>query len=64
MNFIAMALLLMNEDTVANFLRENNRFNNTLAHLEDAARPDEGQMIRRIRTAQDEMLTSWQTPPI
>ena len=58
MNFIAMALLLKNEDTIANFLRENNRFNNMLARLEDAAPPEEEQMIQRIRTAQDEILTT------
>jgi signal transduction histidine kinase len=58
MNFIAMALLLKNEDAIANFLRENNRFNNMLARLEEAAQPEESQMIRRIRTAQDEMLTT------
>jgi hypothetical protein len=37
LNFIAMALLLKDEDTIANFLRENNRFNNMLARLEEAA---------------------------
>ena len=58
MNFIAMALLLKDEDTIANFLRENNRFNNTLARLEEAAPPEEEQMIQRIRTAQDEILTT------
>ena len=58
MNFIAMALLLKDEDTIANFLRENNRFNNMLARLEDAAPPEEEQMIQRIRTAQDEILTT------
>src|SRR5215467_3832683 len=58
MNFIAMALLLKDENTIANFLRENNRFNNTLARLEEAAPSEEGQMIQRIRTAQDEILTT------
>src|ERR671925_2173021 len=58
MNFIAMALLLKDEDTIANFLRENNRFNDTLAQLDEAAPPEEGQMIQRIRTAQDEILTT------
>jgi signal transduction histidine kinase len=58
MNFIAMALLLKNEDTIANFLRENNRFNNMLARLEDAAPPEEEQLIQQIRTAQDEILTT------
>jgi signal transduction histidine kinase len=58
MNFIAMALLLKDENTIANFLRENNRFNNTLAQLDEAAPPEEGEMIQRIRTAQDEILTT------
>ena len=38
MNFTAMALLLRSEATVENILRENNRFNNTLARLEKFAR--------------------------
>jgi signal transduction histidine kinase len=58
MNFIAMALLLKDEDTIANFLRENNRFNNTLARLAEAAPPEEEQMIQRIRAAQDDILTT------
>ncbi len=58
MNFIAMALLLKDEDTIGNFLRENNRFNNMLARLQEAASPEEEQMIQRIRTAQDEVLTT------
>src|SRR5262249_33447101 len=58
MNFIAMALLLKDEGTIANFLRENNRFNSMLARLEEAAPSEEGQMIQRIRTAQDEILTT------
>jgi len=58
MNFIAMALLLKDEDTIAHFLRENNRFNNTLALLEEAAPPEEEQMIQWIRAAQDEILTT------
>ena len=58
MNFIAMALLLKNEDTIVNFLRENNRFNSMLARLEEASSPEEEQMIQRIRTAQDEILTT------
>jgi signal transduction histidine kinase len=58
MNFIAMALLLKDEDTITNFLRENNRFNNTLARLEDAASPEEEQLIQQIRSVQDEILTT------
>lgn len=56
MNFIAMALPLKDEAMITNFLRENNRFNNTLAQLEEAATPEETQMIERIRDAQDVVL--------
>jgi len=58
MNFIATALLLKDEGTIANFLRENNRFNSMLARLEESAPSEEGQIIQRIRTAQDEILTT------
>ena len=58
MNFTAMALLLRDEATVENILRENNRFNNTLAPLEKAAQPEEVELIQRIRAAQGEALTT------
>jgi signal transduction histidine kinase len=58
MNFTAMALLLKSESAVENILRENNRFNNTLARLEKAAQPEELELIQRIRTAQGEALTT------
>ena len=58
MNFTAMALLLRSEATVENILRENNRFNNTLARLEKAAQPEEVELIGRIRSAQGEALTT------
>jgi signal transduction histidine kinase len=58
MNFTAMALLLKNDSTVEHILRENNRFNNTLARLEKAAQPEEVQLIQRIRAAQQESLTT------
>ena len=58
MNFTAMALLLRSETTVENILRENNRFNNTLARLEKAAQPEEVELIQRIRAAQGEALTT------
>jgi signal transduction histidine kinase len=58
MNFTAMALLLRDEATVESILRENNRFNNTLARLEKAAQPEQVQLIQRIRTAQGEALTT------
>jgi signal transduction histidine kinase len=58
MNFTAMALLLRDKATVDRTLRENNRFNNTLALIEKEARPEERELIQRIRAAQDEALTA------
>jgi signal transduction histidine kinase len=58
MNFTAMALLLKDEATIGKILRENNRFNSTLAQIEQAAPPEERDLIQRIRAAQDEVLTS------
>jgi signal transduction histidine kinase len=58
MNFTAMALLLRSETTVENILRENNRFNNTLARLETAAQPEEVELIQRIRAAQGDAITT------
>jgi signal transduction histidine kinase len=58
MNFTAMALLLRSETAVENILRENNRFNNTLARLETAAQPEEVELIQRIRAAQGDALTT------
>ena len=53
MHLTAMALLLQDETSVANILRENNRFNDTLAHLEKAAPADERMLIQEIRSLQD-----------
>jgi signal transduction histidine kinase len=58
MNFTAMALLLRDEATVEKILRENNRFNNTLALIAEAAIPEEQEVIQRIRVAQGEALTA------
>jgi len=58
MNFTAMALLLKDEATVEKILRENNRFNNTLALIAEAAMPEEQNVIQRIRVAQGEALTA------
>ena len=58
MNFTAMALLRQDEVTIANILRENNRFNNTLARIEDAAPPEEREVIQQIREAQEGSLTT------
>ena len=58
MNFTAMALLLRDEATVEKILRENNRFNNTLGLIAEAAMPAEQNVIQRIRVAQGEALTA------
>jgi signal transduction histidine kinase len=55
-SFTSMALLLKDEATVESILRENNRFNNTLARLEKAAQAEELQLIQRARAAQGEAL--------
>jgi signal transduction histidine kinase len=58
MNFTGMALILKDEATIGSILRENNRFNSTLAQIEQAAPPEERDLIQRIRAAQEEALTS------
>jgi len=57
MNFTAMALLLKDEATVAKILRANNRFNNFLALIAEAAMAEEQGVIERIRAAQGTALT-------
>src|SRR2546428_317875 len=52
MHFTAMALLARDDDTVGRILRENNRFNDTLARLETAAPAEERALIQDIRVAQ------------
>ena len=58
MHFTAQALLLRDEATVARILRENNRFNDTLARLEGAASTDERDLIQQIRTRQEEAMNA------
>ncbi|HET8576928.1 MAG TPA: ATP-binding protein [Methylomirabilota bacterium] len=58
MNFTAMALLLRDEATIARILRENNRFNTMLAQIEDAAPPDEREIIQKIRDQQGEAMAT------
>ena len=55
MHYTGQALLERSEGAVARILRENNRFNDTLARLE-AAPDDERALIRTIRGAQDEAM--------
>src|SRR6059036_3468549 len=56
MHFTAMALLAQDDDTVGRILRENNRFNDTLARLETAAPAEERALIQDIRVAQDDAM--------
>jgi len=58
MNFTRNALILRDEATIESILRENNRFHDTLARLEGAARPGELETIQRIRAAQDQVMTT------
>src|SRR5437867_13386377 len=58
MHFTAMALLAQSEDSVGLILRENNRFNDTLARLETAAPPEERALIQAIRVAQDDAMAT------
>ena len=57
MHLTAVALLVRDDAVVEPILRENNRFNDTLARLEAAATVEEQALIRQIRTAQDEAMT-------
>jgi len=58
MNYTSMALILKDEATIARILRENNRFNNTLARIEEAAPAEERELIQRIRAAQEEAMNT------
>src|SRR5687768_7994291 len=49
MHFTAMALVVKDEAAIARILRENNRFNDTLARIESAAPADERTLIQQIR---------------
>ena len=57
MHLTGMALLVRDEAAVANILRENNRFNETLARIEEAAPEAERQIIQKIRAGQEEAMT-------
>jgi signal transduction histidine kinase len=56
MHFTAQALLVRDEASIARILRENNRFNNTLAGLEATGTADERDLIQQIRARQDEAM--------
>src|SRR5438132_10510113 len=57
MHLTGMALLVREEAAVADILRENNRFNDTLARIEQAAPEAERQIIQKIRAGQEEAMT-------
>jgi signal transduction histidine kinase len=57
MHLTGMALIVREETALANILRENNRFNDTLVVLEEAAPDAERQLIQKIRVAQEEAMT-------
>ncbi len=56
MHFTTMALVIKDEAAIARILRENNRFNDTLARIEGAAPPDERTLIQQIRAAQEDAM--------
>jgi signal transduction histidine kinase len=58
MNYTAMALILRDEATIGSILRENNRLNSALAQVDDAAPPEERDVIQRIRAAQGEVMAT------
>jgi signal transduction histidine kinase len=58
MHFTALALLVRDEASVARILRENNRFNSTLARLEAVGTPEERELIQHIRARQDDVMNA------
>jgi signal transduction histidine kinase len=58
MHFTSMALLSQGAEPVRLILRENNRFNDTLARLETAAPDEERALIQSIRAAQDDAMAT------
>jgi signal transduction histidine kinase len=57
MHLTGMALLVRDEQALGNILRENNRFNESLARVEEAAAPAEREIIQKIRAGQEEAMT-------
>ena len=57
MHLTAMALLVRDEGTIAAILRENNRFNEALARLEEAVEEPERAAIQKVRASQEEAMT-------
>jgi signal transduction histidine kinase len=57
MHLTAMALLVRDEAAVASILRENNRFSEALARLEQAVEEPERAVIQKIRAGQEEAMS-------
>jgi signal transduction histidine kinase len=57
MHFSVLALLSQDEAAIEKVLRENNRFNETLARLDDAGLPEQHGLIEQIRASQDEAMS-------
>jgi signal transduction histidine kinase/CheY-like chemotaxis protein len=58
MHFTVLALIAKDEDAIAKVLRENNRFNNALASLEQEATPEQHGVIGQIRALQDDAMAT------
>jgi signal transduction histidine kinase len=56
MHFTDLALLAQDEVAIGKILRENNRFNNTLANLDAVATAEQKELIEQIRLSQDEAM--------
>jgi len=61
MHFSAMALLSRDDPPISLIMRENNRFNDTLARFETVARAEERALIQAIRGAQEDAMTALRT---
>ena len=57
MHFSVLALLSQDEAAIAKILRENNRFNETLAKLDTAGLPDQHALVEQVRTSQDQAMS-------
>jgi signal transduction histidine kinase len=57
MHFSVLALLSQDEAAIAKILRENNRFNETLAKLDAAGLPEQHAVVEQVRASQDEAMS-------
>jgi signal transduction histidine kinase len=57
MYFSVLALISQDEATIEKILRENNRFNETLAKLDTAGLPEQHDLVEQVRSGQDEAMS-------